>query len=354
MVSDKFTSVFISALLANHSDTKEESILSALLAKNPKYLHVIINGDDDQMLHLAKRVALLAHFPTFYEEDYLNTCTKITILGKKSNDNWRDVFGNLCRINVTNDKVLDAWIAVPIDVQVEHVTLPDNSSIDDWARTHTDPNRVQILLTKKDIEESIDEPITLTNEQYELLAKRVNAIYDESQRFDIIRAEDIEHIHEFDTPVEQFIQLSDVQVDEAWHKENTDKESSRAMAISMFVRIEMLKCLKTNKDHSLYDTLSRHLLAMSQSEHARWNVEKLINGFRPYTRREVIADENLFGAARDVKIKELKNSCVHLDLCSYSRLRRIDLKSIKYDSFLLLAMVKYWETKMSIVLAYTK
>lgn len=349
MVLDRFTNAFIHALLKSHSDNQGDSVLSLLLAKSPKYLHVIIDGDDAQMLQLAKQIALLAHFPTFKEEDP-NTCTIITLLGSGKDVDWKSAFGNLCIVNAFADKLLNDWIKVPIDIRIEHDILSDMTAAD-WAKDHVDPNRVQVLFDKHNIASSEEGTDFLLDEHGEMLAKRVNAIYDESQRFDIIRAEDIEHVHEFDVPVEQFVQLSDLLVDEAWQNENTDKDSSRAMAISMFVRIEMLKCLKTNKDHSLYDTLTRHLPTMSCSEHARWNVEKLINGFRPYTKMEVIEDENLCGDTRTSRVNYLKkNDAIraHLDLCSYSRLRRIDLKSIKYDSFLLLAMVKYWEQNINI------
>lgn len=345
---NKIRNAFFNALLVKQ-DGDERTVLYKLLAKQPRYLHVIIDGDDDLMLETAKQVALLAHFPTF-KEDNPKTRTRITILGKKKTSNFGDIFGNLSKVHIQAknencDKSLESWIEVPTDVFLEYDTLGD-SSVDKWRKDHECSDYLQVVLNKKCLEDENTNLFTLSAEQFESLAMRVNAIYDASQSFDLIRAEDVEHVHEFDIPVKNFVLLSDDKVEKAWGNPNTDKESSRAMALSMFLRIETLKCLKRGDDKTLYDTLVRHLVPMSQSEHARWNVEKLINGFRPYTMEEVIDDENLCGDARKDRIKQLKNDPAkkaHNDLGSYDHLRRIDLGAVKYDSFLLLAMVKYWE-----------
>ena len=83
--------------------------------------------------------------------------------------------------------------------------------------------------------------------------------------------------------------------------------------------------------------------ALSKSEHARWAVEKLIMGFRPLNEEERLDDEKL--AAHKKKRKEYRNNLkknssklAHIDLCSYSDLRRVNPDDMKYDSFLMLAI----------------
>lgn len=77
---------------------------------------------------------------------------------------------------------------------------------------------------------------------------------------------------------------------------------------------------------------------MSRTEHARWNVEKLIMGFRPLTPAERLEDELLTGKERAGYRKKLKSDKIHIDLCPMHRLKCIDPDSLKYDSFLVLAI----------------
>ena len=83
--------------------------------------------------------------------------------------------------------------------------------------------------------------------------------------------------------------------------------------------------------------------ALSKSEHARWVVEKLILGYRPVNLQERLMDESLVidGVKRKEYRKRLKNNWrfpVHIDICSFSDLRRIDPDTLKYDSFLMLSI----------------
>ena len=81
--------------------------------------------------------------------------------------------------------------------------------------------------------------------------------------------------------------------------------------------------------------------ALSQSEHERWVVEKLVMGYRPFNDEERYQYESLFGEGRKAYCKEMKNNAsdpAHIDLCSYRDLRRINPDDLKYDSFLVLAI----------------
>ena len=87
---------------------------------------------------------------------------------------------------------------------------------------------------------------------------------------------------------------------------------------------------------------------LCKSEHARWVVEKLIMGFRPLSNEERIEDESLssYKDKRNSFRKELKTSeakLAHIDLCSYTDLRRVNPDDLKYDSFLMLAIPKILE-----------
>lgn len=67
---------------------------------------------------------------------------------------------------------------------------------------------------------------------------------------------------------------------------------------------------------------------LSEVEHRRWNMEKLLMGFRPLT-----AEEQQACLKDNSEKKRLKNELMaHLDICSLGRLREIDAGSVEYDA----------------------
>lgn len=322
----------------------------SMFATNPKFLHVIVEGDSERMLAVAKQMALLAHFPSFREND-ANTVTRITILSKQGKDDtWKESFGNLFKVNANSSKSLSSWIDIPLDVQIELVVW--EGTADDWRKKQESIEPTvkyeYVIYNEKNIAERLPKnkwQIWFNERKRLRLAKRVNCVYEESQRFDLMRADDIENIHEFDVPVRRFLRKSVWKVNRQWRAQSMqNRESSFAMADSLLVRIVSLK--QMNPKQSCSKTLIENMKAMSCSEHSRWNVEKLINGFRPYMMEEVVENECLpKDARRELEMAKKKDPAqyAHIDLCSYDRLCRIDLDSIKYDSFLLRAMVRYWE-----------
>lgn len=70
---------------------------------------------------------------------------------------------------------------------------------------------------------------------------------------------------------------------------------------------------------------------LARTEHARWNAEQLLLGFRPLSREEqayVLEREESF-ADRKAELKREKMA--HLDICSWERLHEIDRASVAYD-----------------------
>lgn len=86
--------------------------------------------------------------------------------------------------------------------------------------------------------------------------------------------------------------------------------------------------------------VKENIASLAKCEHARWNVEKLINGFVSLTPKEHYEDNIRFGMSRNAYRKKLKNKAHHIDLCSYQDLRRINPSDMKYDCFLMMAMVR--------------
>lgn len=325
-----------------------------LFGDKPKSLHVIIIGDDDTMLMVAKQMALLAHFPTFDEKN-LGTRTRISILGKVSTgDDWKKPFGNL--LNWQPD-----WIKVPLDIELEHIALTDdeaelNTCADKWMSGENASSQYLQVVYDADTIKELKKKVAkvLKGDERENLAKRANMVYEASQRFDIIHAKTAK---EYRGSVKGFLKIAEKEVETSWMAlEEKLKLSNYFLVDSLLVRIASLHYMKEKHKwnfllhNELYDTLEEHLLSMSQSEHARWNVEKLIDGYRPFTYDEIKIDNGIqLEADRKNYEREQKNNPAiraHFDLCSYEDLCKRDPNSVKYDSFLLLALVRYYESKL--------
>lgn len=101
-----------------------------------------------------------------------------------------------------------------------------------------------------------------------------------------------------------------------------------------------LEWLLNKKYRHVLRIVKDNIMSLAMCEHARWNVEKLINGFLPLTAKEQYEDNLCFGTSRNSYRKKLKNKAHHIYLCSYHDLRRINPSDMKYDCFLMMAMVR--------------
>lgn len=107
------------------------------------------------------------------------------------------------------------------------------------------------------------------------------------------------------------------------------------------ITTDMLNYMIKNHEKDLLELVGNNLKTMAKCEHARWNVEKLILGFSPFSPQEQYEYNCRFGSSRSSYRNKLKkNEAHHINLCSYDDLRRIDPDNMKYDSFLMLAMVR--------------
>lgn len=119
------------------------------------------------------------------------------------------------------------------------------------------------------------------------------------------------------------------------------KEDEEIDCETVCITTDMLNYMIKNHEKDLLELVGNNLKAMAKCEHARWNVEKLILGFSPFSPQEHYEYNRRFGDSRSSYRNKLKkNEAHHINLCSYDDLRRIDPDNMKYDSFLMLAMVR--------------
>lgn len=119
------------------------------------------------------------------------------------------------------------------------------------------------------------------------------------------------------------------------------KEDEEIDCETVCITTDMLNYIIKNYEKDLLKLVGNNLKTMAKCEHARWNVEKLILGFSPFSPQEHYEYNRRFGDSRSSYRNGLKkNKGHHINLCSYEDLYRIDSDNMKYDSFLMLAMVR--------------
>lgn len=130
-------------------------------------------------------------------------------------------------------------------------------------------------------------------------------------------------------------------IKKAYCSVNRSKEDEEIDCETVCITTDMLNYMIKNHEKNLLLLVGNNLKAMARCEHARWNVEKLILGFSPFSPQEHYEYNCRFGFSRSSYRNGLKkNKGHHINLCSYEDLYRIDPDNMKYDSFLMLAMVK--------------
>lgn len=326
----------------------------AFIPGSSEHLHVIVDGDSLLLLSALRQTALQAHYINFEEEDALGrrVCrnrTVITLVSqRKADDLLRDLFreeylGQLLSVaryslfgEVHNeDSYLDIEIEIVKDVPPEKADAIVYTEEEMKAfPASRDPETVFSIDTRK--------------------AVLANRVYTLGAVIDNIPHEDINGAGRYSRALDTFqyrvldkakgVRL----VDSRW-------ESSRAAARNGLSNVICTDCFESRElairrqcpDYDSLDKKERAALweknsyALSVSEHCRWTTEKLILGFRPFSLEERCLYESHFGSARASFCRQAKNAAEspsHVDICSYRRLRLLDPASLKYDTFLMLAI----------------
>ena len=313
------------------------------------HLTVVVDGDSPMMLAVVRQVALSAHFFNYEEYDLFDrlAClnrTVIALVSSKAPEVIEEELGreeylcNLmkyCKHSIYGDvRNADSYIDVELEVvrerpDCEGAILMDEKDVREFVSTQ-DPEILYSIDTRKAV-----------------LSGRV---YNLGAVIDNLPAEDIHspkrYIHALDTFQYKLLQEKLVPLI------NPKKWSSNQIAVKNGLssiicadcfesRARGIRRFASERGVSEQEAWATNNEALSVSEHHRWVVEKLILGFSPIGTSERFNYERLFGKKRFAYWKQLKTdpeAPVHIDLCSYRDLRRIDPENMKYDSFLLLAI----------------
>lgn len=324
----------------------------AFVPGSGEHLHVIVDGDSPLLLSALRQTALQAHYINFEEENVLgervaSNRTVITVItGKQADDilaelSREEFLGQLlsvCRYSVFGE-LHNGNSYLDIEVELVNGAPEDPSAI---IFTEED---VQAFLAGQDPEKvfSID-----TRK-----AVFANRVYSLGAVIDNIPYEDISGTGRYSRALDtfQYRVLGKAKgarlVSERWKSRVAARNGLSNVICADCFESRELAIRRQCPDYDSLDKKERAALweknsyALSVSEHCRWTTEKIILGFRPFSLEERCLYESHFGSARASFCRQVKNAAEspsHVDICSYRRLRLMDPASLKYDTFLMLAI----------------
>lgn len=331
------------------------------------HLHIVVDSIEEEMIAVVRQICLLAHYPNFKEEDGSNRTVITFCLDRvdKGIEKYIKGLGNLmnhirCRVSSTEGYYLVNYNSyqndyLPLDIEFEFLKC----KITD---VKSEKNDILKKIYYKTVKESFD--INIPSKDGIDISKGmlVNMVYNTGASIENLPACDNENVARYSTALNVFCyNLKHEEIEKAWKNNAKIQDDGSYRELDIKNQLSSIFCAdcfesrlkgildtqkKTVYEHLLFDfeTVMEKLRDQNiinllvKCEHTRWNVERLIMGYKPLEKEELFEIECCFGQERKGKIKAYKNSCRHIDLCSNKNLRRINPADVKYDYFLMLAM----------------
>ncbi len=327
----------------------------ALRPDDQAHLQVIVTSDSNAMLAIVRQVALIAHYINYDEEkeDEKNRRrTVITIVSQKKGDSILSELRkeenlyhliDYCKYTVFDAEPVNPNSFIDIEIQIlKQCPVVDKNN----------PN--VFVFTESEVEEvELNEENTRIDTRK---AQYADKMYNLGSEINNIPFEDIHNVDRYSLALSVFQNkvLKKERPKKMVVHEQWEPAQNQIKVLLNLSNILCADCFEI-RDHSIRLCCpegkmkkkdikklweSNHI-QLCLSEHARWNVEKLILGYRPLSFEERSQYEKLQGDERKKYAKALKNnwkSPAHIDLCSNADLRRIDPDNMKYDSFLMLGI----------------
>ena len=140
------------------------------------------------------------------------------------------------------------------------------------------------------------------------MAKNVNHIYDQCYN---------ENIADWKGTLRYAVEIAPDEREKSWAKQsNVNRMSSIFNAMTIKTKMRSMG-LKEDEWDKFYDIPQQDIELLAQVEHNRWNVEKLIFGFRPCTDEE----QRIISADVTTQKGAYKARKIHYDLRAYHDLR---------------------------------
>ena len=306
-------------------------------------LHAIVIGDSPMMLSVVRQVALSAHYANFDERHPIRTIITIVSKSQQLVDELQkeEYLCNLplyCKLSVNGEAPKNDDSYLDIELRVVETQPADDTEY-------------AIILSEEDVKAFLD-----TKNKDNLLgidtrkAVMTDRMYALGSWIDNLPAEDIHNAKRYAMALNVFQHsllrqpISPLVKAKKWESNPTavknglsnifcsDCFASRAAGVRQYANAQGI---------TEAEAWEECVEGLSKSEHARWTTDKLIMGFRPLNLKERMQDECSFGKEKERYRSQLKKNAhdpVHIDLCSFAELRRINPSDLKYDSFLTLAI----------------
>lgn len=308
--------------------------------------HFAVLGDSPLLLSVVRQLALSAHFINFEEYDPFGrlSCRNRTLITLVSSR--EDILVELGKEEYLCLLPQHCKTSIYGRVQNEDSYLDVELSV-----VRESPQEADVRITEEDVLAFVQsqDPETL----FSIDTRRavfLNRVYELGSVIDNLPAEDIHSARRYMLALDTFrYKLLEVKIQPLIQEARWEK--NRTAVTNGISSIFCSDCFETRalgirrycEQHGVGEEIAweRNNLPLSLSEHNRWVVDKYIMGFRPVDEQDRLFYESLFGKIRTAYWKRLKTaspSPSHIDLCSYRELRRIDPDSMKYDSFLMLAI----------------
>lgn len=359
---------------------------NGITASSGKHVHLIIIGCNELSSSIAVNAAHVLHFPNFKDGDF-DTCSHITFIdhdiscfSKLFRSQYRNLF-ELCRwreIEGSDSQDKDKGWINPFESEVsQYKHLGDTNFLDiQWEFISGDvyDKYIQEYLKECSANDSEITTIALCSESSELNASVCLALPNEicrtsnqilvrqienSTTIELIqelsyRKNGLKNIKPFGMMYECYeeslisdkygkltnavydgIDLSNEdEINEAWAKKKPmEKWSSIYNANMLYYRLRSFGLTLDNlTQDDVKLKIQEHLTLGAETEHNRWNTEKLLLGFAPLTKDE--QGKVLTGDEWGYDDKKRKGIC-HRDICSNQRLDEIHKPSREWDKLLI-------------------
>lgn len=350
-IARKFAIPYFENLIAKMLDkqilNKAGDAINMFDPKCKDCFHFIFDGKSDLMLAVVRQFALLCHLPNFNEKTGAGK-TVLTIVCPES-DSLEEIknlksrlstamfLGNLLK-NCENEIIFKDIIeqANPssfIDIKVQLVSGRNQVQEGGTTFVITEAMLSEIEISEEDMQVDIS------------YAKKVNMIYKIGEAIDNHPPYDFANIDAYQFAIDVFRnKFTKDDIEKEWKKISKDVDSpgkKNAFEI-MCSNVFCADCLKLRYQWICQqdnDAINKSIDDLARSEHSRWNVEKLILGYRPLTAKEQYEFWSLTGKEKDNYRKNKRDGKekAHVDINSYHDLRRTHPHDMKYDYFLMLA-----------------
>lgn len=328
-----------------------------------KYVHVIVEGYSSKMMAVVRQIALIAHYANYDEKTGRNK-TIITICTgskEKAETAEREIIENGYLgylLQYCNEK---SWLK--LDLSFEFLADDILSYLCEY-KTNNKSNEILTFIQEDDIVDfSHGEEIDVHK------GALVNMCYCIGEPIDNLPAYDNSNIERYSLALDIYGYLAKPDITQKkWDSIAKPDKDGNYSDYDIKLKLSSLFCSdcfesrlrsipgmgnKPIDEYTHHDFKkvkreiqeSKVLNALVRSEHARWNVEKLILGYKPLNKEERYKLGILFGAEKSNYRKRLKKKYSHIDLCNYEELRRVNPQDLKYDYFLMLSIptiMKIW------------